>query len=210
MTPTPSHSLSCISQHLSTHGVSSVSCCSANCWAEPCKPTKPVACPASRLKKQPRVNNRDISGLMNQGAHTSEVRSWSNTPPCAAEYGSSLDSQGWNWGQVGSWVTRETTEGHAPHSPFDKNNHQLGPRASRMVSCEHRVQVKQELVGQGMCREQENSHLEGLTIHSPLQTLHNPYNLCLPLFSDISGVRYVECTATRYHRYDTHSHCGFQ
>ena len=62
---------------------------------------------------------------------------------------------------MGSLVTRETAEGQAPHSPFDKNNHQLGPRASsRMVSCVHRVPAKQELVGRGMYREQENSHLE--------------------------------------------------
>ena len=79
---------------------------------------------------------------------------------------------------MGSLVTRETAEGQAPHSPFDKNNHQLGPRASsRMVSCVHRVQAKQELVGRGMYREQENSHLEWpdntLTLTYPAQPLQS-------------------------------------
>ena len=38
------------------------------------------ACPASRLKKEPGVGNRDISGLMNGGTYMSEAGSWSNTP----------------------------------------------------------------------------------------------------------------------------------
>ena len=59
--------------------------CSANCWAKPFKPTKPIACPASKTEETAPVNNRDISGLINQGAYTFEVRSWSNTPPCAAD-----------------------------------------------------------------------------------------------------------------------------
>ena len=39
---------------------------------------KPCACPASTLKKEPRVSNRDISGLMDEGTYTSEAKSWSN------------------------------------------------------------------------------------------------------------------------------------
>ena len=39
---------------------------------------KPCACPASRLKKEPRVSNRDINGLMDEGTYTSEAKSWSN------------------------------------------------------------------------------------------------------------------------------------
>ena len=58
-------------------------------------------------------------------------------------------------------------------------------------------------LGRGCTESKRTAILSGLTIHSPLHTLHNPYNLCLPLFSDISGVRYVDGTATRYHRYNT-------
>ena len=36
---------------------------------------KAYTCPALRLKKQPRVNNRQISGLEDRGAYMSEVRS---------------------------------------------------------------------------------------------------------------------------------------
>ena len=46
---------------------------------------KPCTCPASRLKKKPRVSNRDINSLMDWGAYTSEARSWSDTPLCVAE-----------------------------------------------------------------------------------------------------------------------------
>ena len=43
----------------------------------------------------------------------------------------------------------ELTEGHTPHRPFDKNNHQLGKgQARRKVSQVSRV--KQALVEQGM------------------------------------------------------------
>ena len=42
---------------------------------------KGCACPASRPKTEPRGSNRDISGLMDEGAYTLEARSWSDTPP---------------------------------------------------------------------------------------------------------------------------------
>ena len=51
---------------------------------------KACACPASRLKKEPRVSDRDINGLMDGGAYMLEARSWSNTPPCAADHGQDL------------------------------------------------------------------------------------------------------------------------
>ena len=41
---------------------------------------KAHACPASRLKKDPRVSNRNISGLRMGGAYMSEARSCSGTP----------------------------------------------------------------------------------------------------------------------------------
>ena len=49
------------------------------------KAYKACACPTSRSKKGPRVGNRDINGLMDGGAYTSEAKSWSNTPSCAAD-----------------------------------------------------------------------------------------------------------------------------
>ena len=42
---------------------------------------KACTCPALSLKKEPGVSNRDLSGLMNGEAYTSEARSWSNIPP---------------------------------------------------------------------------------------------------------------------------------
>ena len=52
-------------------------------------------------------------------------------------------------------------EGHAPHSPADKNNHQLGSGVSTWEGQSREwVWVKQALVGQGTCRGQEESHLE--------------------------------------------------
>ena len=46
---------------------------------------KACTCPASNQKKEPGVNNRDISGLMDGGSYTCEARSWSNNPPCASD-----------------------------------------------------------------------------------------------------------------------------
>ena len=51
---------------------------------------KAYACPASKLKKEPGVSNRDINGLTDGGAYTSEARSWSNTPPCEANGGQDM------------------------------------------------------------------------------------------------------------------------
>ena len=41
--------------------------------------------PASRLKKEPRDSNRDISDLLDKGSYTPEARSWSNTSLCVAD-----------------------------------------------------------------------------------------------------------------------------
>ena len=81
---------------------------------------KACACPASRPKKEPEVSNRDINGLMDGGAYTSEARSWSDTPLCAADGGQDMVAvfapevrEGYqlegNWCQVGSLVTRGTS-----------------------------------------------------------------------------------------------------
>ena len=50
-------------------------------WAVHCRPTRSCACPALRLKKQPGVSDRDISGLVVGDAYTSETSAWRNTPP---------------------------------------------------------------------------------------------------------------------------------
>ena len=41
---------------------------------------KACACPTSKPKKEPGVSNRDVRGVMDRGAYTSEARSWSDTP----------------------------------------------------------------------------------------------------------------------------------
>ena len=46
---------------------------------------KTCACPAARLKKEPGVSNRDISGLLDGRSYMSEARFWSDTPLCASE-----------------------------------------------------------------------------------------------------------------------------
>ena len=51
---------------------------------------KACACPASRLKKEPGVSNRDINGLMDGGADLSEARSWSDTPACVVDSGQDM------------------------------------------------------------------------------------------------------------------------
>ena len=40
---------------------------------------KPCACPASTLKKQTGVSDRDISGSMDEGPYMPEARSWSDS-----------------------------------------------------------------------------------------------------------------------------------
>ena len=50
------------------------------CWAVPCRPTSP-----QDGRKEQVVSNINIHSLMGGEAPTSEVRSWTNTPPCAAD-----------------------------------------------------------------------------------------------------------------------------
>ena len=42
--------------------------------------------PSLRLKKEPRISDRDISGLTDGGSYTSEARSWRGIPPYAADH----------------------------------------------------------------------------------------------------------------------------
>ena len=48
------------------------------------------ACPASRLKKQPEVSNRDTNGLMDGGVYRSEASFWRDTPLCAVDSGQDM------------------------------------------------------------------------------------------------------------------------
>lgn len=70
----------------------------------------------------------DISGLMDGGSHTSEARSWSNTPLCVMDSGQEVVAVFPPRGkrrlpvigelcQVGSLVTRETNGGARPSLP---------------------------------------------------------------------------------------------
>ena len=88
---------------------------------------KPWIFPASSLKKEPGVSNRDLSGLMEGGSYMSEARCWRDTPPCVANSRTGRQSLG-GWRrlpvirellllQVGSLVTRETNRGAHPSSP---------------------------------------------------------------------------------------------
>ena len=48
-------------------------------------------CLLSFKTKEPGASSRDINGLMDGGAYTSETRSWSeDTPPCAADGGQDI------------------------------------------------------------------------------------------------------------------------
>ena len=96
-------------------------------------------------------------------------------------------------------LPRKPAERHAPHSPFGKNNHQLRP-GWRKVSHMSGVEAKQDLVGQGMHREQENIHLGGLIDTPPLDTLHNLYSLGPPLSTPSPGSGMQKATATRHHK----------
>jgi len=41
---------------------------------------KAYTCPVLEPKTEPGVSNRDIDGLMDEGAYMSEARSWSDIP----------------------------------------------------------------------------------------------------------------------------------
>ena len=59
-----------------------------SCTLEVCKS---CACPAVRLKKEPRVCDRDINDVMDEGAYyTSEARPWNDTPQCAVDGGQNV------------------------------------------------------------------------------------------------------------------------
>ena len=111
------------------------------CWAAPHRPTSPVLA-WSRLKKEPRISNRDINGLIGREwglgvagkAYISEARTWNNTPPCAVDTwwgmvaiftpGSKGHLPGIGELRLGGLVSYQgNRRGHAPHSPFDKNNY---------------------------------------------------------------------------------------
>ena len=104
------------------------------------KACKACTCPAAIAKKEPGVSNRDINGLMDMGS----LHVWSKVleghPMCGANSRQDMaavfalgegkeGSGGGGWPIIGGIDVRlvhqlpgKLAEGHAPHSPFDKNN----------------------------------------------------------------------------------------
>ena len=136
------------------------------CWAVPCRPTSP-----GDGRKERVVSNRIIHSLMDGEAHASAARSWTSTPPCAAD--SRQDRTWWQsshgqvdtasyrgndnwWHQVGSLVTRETSRRTSLTAPLIKTSWGLDQECRKV----HKIKVKQALTGQRMFREQETSPLE--------------------------------------------------
>ena len=93
---------------------------------------KSCTCPASRLKKEPRVSDRNMNDLMYGEAYVFEARSWSDTPPCEADGGQeraavfTLRGTGRLpvTGGTDIWLALpgEPAEGNAPPRTFDKSN----------------------------------------------------------------------------------------
>ena len=52
----------------------------SKCWPVPCRPTSP-----QDGRKEQVVSDINIHSLMGGEAPISEVKSWTNTPPCAAD-----------------------------------------------------------------------------------------------------------------------------
>ena len=89
---------------------------------------------ASRLKKEPRVSDRNITDLMYGEAYVFEARSWSDTPPCEADRGQEraavftlrgtgrLPVIGGTDIWLAHWLPGKPAEGNTPPHPFDKSN----------------------------------------------------------------------------------------
>ena len=103
------------------------------CTPQACKP---YTCPASRLKKEAGVGERDFSGLMHGEAHTSEAKSWSSTPLCAVD-GRWWAGQGKNLHHsVGGWGRLLVIEGidirlahHLPGKSAEEHTHLVNYRS---------------------------------------------------------------------------------
>ena len=113
-----------------------------------------------------------------------EEKSWSNPPLCEVDSRQDMAAVFTPGGRgrlpvIGGidvrltyWLPRKPAESQAPHHPLDKLtwwrcsdlNLEQSPAKGRQVcwkvSHVSRVEVKQVLLGQGMCREQENSQFE--------------------------------------------------
>ena len=96
---------------------------------------KPCTCPASRLKKEPGVSNRDISGLTDRGIlhvwskvlerHPTICGRWQDRATVSQGQGEVTSYRG-DYISLAHWLPGKSAEGHTPRLPFDKNNHQLG------------------------------------------------------------------------------------
>ena len=147
-------------------------------WAALHGSTKVCICPVLRPKKEPRISNRDINGLVDGGCFTSEAKSWCDTHHVGQivvqgqDMGAVFTPGGrgecqlrgkWHRDQVGSLLTRETSKGACPSltAPWIRTITKWGLwQVCRKVSHGSRIQVKQARLRQGIYREQKKSHLE--------------------------------------------------
>ena len=138
----------------------------------------------------------------------SEARSWSNPQPLWQMFGrawwqSSLLQRGGGlqlqWELMSGWLISYQGNQEISYLSEDvlilsQNNNELGQgQVCWKVSHVSRGQVKKALVEPTIYREQESSH-PGWPDHAPqpLHTLHDPYNLCSPLFCYVPVVWSVE------------------
>ena len=96
------------------------------CWAAPSRPASTVPVQPHNWRKSSESGSiRDINGLTVGGSYMSKTRSWSNTPPCAADgrqdmvmvFAMGVGDRGVyrrNWHPVCSSVTKETSRGACP------------------------------------------------------------------------------------------------
>ena len=105
--------------------------CNAVCWAAPCSPPSPGLIQLQTTEKEPGVRDRDVNGLTEGGAYLSDVKSWSNTPPCVvhgrqdmvavfAGVRGALPVTGEIDVRLTHWLPGKPAEGHTRHHPYDK------------------------------------------------------------------------------------------
>lgn len=134
---------------------------------------KAHACPASRLKRNPRVNKGNISGLIDGGIYLSEARSRRDILPCVVHSRQDVvvvfTFQGWGLLSV-MGGTNFRWAYQLPGKPAEAyfsaiilirtiTRWSLQP-VWRKASHVLKIQMKQTLVQLGMYRKQESNHLD--------------------------------------------------
>ena len=115
---------------------------------------------------------------MDGGAHTSEARSWSNTPLHAADRGEDAEAVFASRAKGSLLVTGELMSGglicyqgkeRVPHCPFQKNNQHLGPGASTQERSVRWLGYRwsRQVMGKGCAESKRTAILSGLSIHLP-------------------------------------------